>query len=133
MLLTFPNLTIPCRHEEAIECLLRGAAIAPKEDLMIKLDLARGYETKADTKNACYWHLQYVTESERMGRGPADYAKSCLAIAQAYSQPGSSMHEVKQAMALLEKIGNSNAEENAEAKKMLETLKTQLGAPKKSM
>lgn len=100
---------------------------------MIKLDLARGYETKGDTKNACYWHLQYVTESERMGRGPADYAKSCLAIAQAYSQPDSSMQEVKQAMNLLEKIGNSNAEENAEAKKMLETLKTHLGAPRKSM
>ena len=100
---------------------------------MIKLDLARGYETKGDTKNACYWHLQYVTESERSGRGPADYAKSCLAIAQAYSQPGSSMQDVKQAMDLLEKIGNSNAEENAEAKKMLETLKAHLGAPKKTM
>lgn len=133
MLPIFPDLTIHRRHEEAIECLLRGAAIAPKEDLMIKLDLAKGYETKGDTKNACYWHLQYVTESERMGRGPADYAKSCLAIAQSYSQPGSSMHEVKQAMALLEKIRNSNAEENAEAKKMLETLKKHLGAPKKSM
>jgi hypothetical protein len=133
MLPVFPDLTIPCRHEEAIECLLRGAAISPKEDLMIKLDLAKGYETKGDTKNACYWHLQYVTESERMGRGPADYAKSCLAIAQAYSQPGCSMHEVRQAMTLLEKIGNSNAEENAEAKKMLETLKKHLGASKKSM
>ena len=130
---TLSNLTIPRRHEEAIECLLRGAAIAPKEDLMIKLDLAKGFETKGDMKDACYWHLQYVTESERMGRGPADYARSCLAIAQTYSQPGSSMHEVRQAMALLEKIGNSNAEENAEAKKMLETLKKHLGASKKPM
>lgn len=95
--------------------------MAPKDDTTIMYKLAGVYEALDDPKTAAHYHTEYIAASERLGRGVAEYARSCIFAARYHVNQGY-LPDVDIAIGLLQKVANSNAEENANAKDSLAKL-----------
>ncbi|CCA74733.1 related to CDC23-Subunit of anaphase-promoting complex (cyclosome) [Serendipita indica DSM 11827] len=109
------------RPLDGVDCLKRAIAVASRDDTVIKLKLATLYETLKDSASASIYHTQYMETCERLGKGVSEYSRSCIYVAKHHVQIGK-LADVELAISLLEKIANSNAEENQLAKDALPKL-----------
>lgn len=109
------------RNQQAADCLQRALAIASKDDTVIKHKLAGIYETLEDPAKAYIYHKAYMLTCERLGKGIGEYARSVIFVAKHHVNQ-QTLEDIDEAVRLLEKLANSNADENQLAKDALPKL-----------
>lgn len=113
---SFPYLLL-LSPREAIECYKRALLGSEATSTSISTRLAKLYDEIEDTHSAASYHQQIIDVSLLESRPVHAFAKSLLYVARYHVDRGGG--DVKRALAYVEKVAGSNAEEVGAASEML--------------